>query len=93
MVPNRNYGRAMKLETYLARTGTRREAFAASIGTNVPTVTRYITGSRRPHWDVMQRIVEATGGCVMPNDFLASEDEPRSRGRPRKGYAARERAA
>lgn len=43
------------------------------------SVRRYLSGSRIPSWDVMPRIVEATGGEVTANDFLRDERRRKSK--------------
>ena len=79
-----------KLATYLTDHGIARETFAASIGVDTVSVCRYVLGRRRPRWDVMTRIREATKGAVTADDFAPpplvpaqSEPRPRRRGSPR----------
>lgn len=62
----------MKLADYLAHTGTTAEQFAHEIQVSDVAVYRYMTGSRRPQWDVLARIAKATGGKVTANDFMGS---------------------
>lgn len=48
-------------------------AFARAIGVRSRmTVTRYRRGEQVPRPEIMARIVEATGGAVLPNHFYAS---------------------
>lgn len=60
----------MKLTDYLTRVDMSRDQFAAAIGVDVVTVGRYITGARRPSWDVLKRIREVTSAQVTADDFL-----------------------
>ncbi|CAO3413285.1 helix-turn-helix domain-containing protein [Azospirillum doebereinerae] len=59
----------MTLDDWLTRTGTKEDAFAASIGTSQAAVNRYRHGLRVPRPPVMARIAQATGGAVTANDF------------------------
>lgn len=43
---------------------------AEQLGVDHVSVNRYVAGTRRPAWDVMQKIIELTEGHVTPNDFL-----------------------
>ncbi|CAO4179026.1 helix-turn-helix domain-containing protein [Methylorubrum populi] len=60
----------MKLADYLSEAEIRPAAFAERIGVTRQTLWRYVSGDRRPEWDVLERIQAATGGHVTPNDFL-----------------------
>lgn len=71
----------MKLQDYLRRHQLSPKAFAERINVSSVTVTRYMTGARRPDWDVMSRIVDATDGAVTADDFLTVE-RVRRRGNP-----------
>lgn len=62
---------AMQLADYLAKRNLTHSEFAALIGTSQATVSRYVAGLRFPGPKILQRIQQATGGKVMPNDFLA----------------------
>jgi transcriptional regulator with XRE-family HTH domain len=64
----------MKLDEYLRERDLTRAEFGGLIGRTGPTVSRIISGVQKPDWETLERIKEATGGVVMPNDFL-SEDE------------------
>jgi transcriptional regulator with XRE-family HTH domain len=64
------YVTEMRLTDWLKKHDLPRGDFARKISVSEVTVTRYITGSRRPEWDVLQRIVEQTGGAVTADDFL-----------------------
>lgn len=44
--------------------------FAARIKVDVVTVRRYLSGSRRPSWEVLPRIVKETKGAVTADDFM-----------------------
>ena len=68
----------MKLEKYLYQVGIKPAEFAARIGVDVSAVTRWMAGTRKPEWKRMPDIVAATGGAVMPNDFLDVPDDDAS---------------
>ena len=59
----------MRLTDWLAEQERSPKTFAERIGTSEAAVRRYMCGSRIPIQGVMQRIFEATGGDVTPNDF------------------------
>lgn len=59
----------MTLDDYLKSTDQTEDAFAKRISVSQPAVHRYRNG-RIPTPDVMQKIVDATGGQVTPNDFF-----------------------
>lgn len=59
----------MTLNDFLLASNLTEDAFAVRIGVSQPAVHRYRNG-RIPTPDVMQRIVEETGGKVTPNDFF-----------------------
>lgn len=46
--------------------------FAKLLGTAPITVSRYLSGQRRPSWAVLEKIVAVTEGKVTPTDFLQS---------------------
>lgn len=68
----------MKLADFLSETGLSVIDFAGRIGVTRQALHRYISGERRPEWDVLLRISKETDGKVTPNDFLgvAVEAEP-----------------
>lgn len=59
----------MTLNEYLQSTGTLMIDFARKVGTTPATVSRIADGSVTPRRALMQRIFEATGGTVTPNDL------------------------
>lgn len=66
----------MDLRDYLQDQGLSLGEFARRIKVrNARTVQRYVKGLRTPTGPVMARIVEETGGKVMPNDFLLQPAE------------------
>ncbi len=71
----------MTLADYLAREAITTEEFARRVDVDRVSVCRYLRGRRRPHWDVMQRIIQETEGHVMPNDFVEVPKEVRARRR------------
>ena len=60
----------MKLHTYLKRENLKLGDFALRIGVSHAAVSRYLTGHRRPNWEVLDRIEQATAGEVTANDFV-----------------------
>ena len=60
----------MKLADFLSNADIKATAFAERIGVTRQTLWRYISGERRPEWDVLERIQRETEGQVTPNDFL-----------------------
>lgn len=61
---------AMDLRRYLKITNKTATDFAKEIGVSHSTVVRYMQGLRVPNSLTMRRIVDATGGDVMPDDFF-----------------------
>lgn len=61
----------MKLDDYLRRGRVSEREFARRIEVSQQAVNRYRNGGRLPERAVMERITEATGGAVRPNDFFA----------------------
>lgn len=60
----------MTLAEYIAETGETHEQLAHRIGEcSVGGLRKWLRGDRIPQKDQMDRIVAATGGKVMPNDF------------------------
>jgi DNA-binding transcriptional regulator YdaS (Cro superfamily) len=53
-----------QLRNYLSRHGISQSAFAAMIGVNESTVSRYVQGPVRPSWATALRIERATSGAV-----------------------------
>ncbi len=66
----------MKLADYLSRSEIKPSAFAERLGVTRQTLWRYMSGDRRPEWDVLERICAETGGQVTPNDFLGDPQAP-----------------
>jgi hypothetical protein len=62
----------MTLREWMTITGTSDRDFAEQIGVARTIVVRYRNGLIRPSWPVLDEIVVATNGAVMPNDFLAA---------------------
>lgn len=58
-----------KLAEYIAANTKTVSAFAAQIGVNTSAITRVLKGERRPSYDLMVKISEATGGAVSLNDI------------------------
>lgn len=69
---------AMKLATYLeAQKMTDRE-FAAKIGADRSSITHLRLGSKRPSFDMVTAIHDATGGQVTYQDFVTPRSEAAS---------------
>lgn len=60
----------MKLSVYLALKDQKDEVFAAKIGCDRTTVLRLRLDRQRPSHALMEKIIAATEGAVMPNDFF-----------------------
>lgn len=60
----------MKLADYLNEQNLRQEEFAARLGVEQATVSRYLSGKRMPTRRILEVIVEITSGRVTPNDFM-----------------------
>lgn len=60
----------MTLSDYLARPDTNATELAARVGVSVSTITRAARGEVLPTRTVMQKLFNATGGSVTPNDFF-----------------------
>lgn len=66
----------MKLAEFKKQQNLTDEALAALIGDcTVSGLRKWIAGDRMPRPDQMKRIVSATGGAVMPNDFYDAATE------------------
>jgi glutamine synthetase len=66
----------MKLGTYLRAEGFSVREFAKSVNVTEAAMSRYVSGKRLPRLEIMQRIVEASGGGVQPNDFFERDTPP-----------------
>lgn len=64
----------MDLRDYLARENLTSAAFGRIIGVSRMTALRYAARDRVPKPAVMARIVRATKGAVLPNDFHQISD-------------------
>lgn len=60
----------MKLRDYLDREKLTITAFAGQVGVSHAAIVRYINGTRRPEWPVIDKIAEITKGDVRPDDFF-----------------------
>lgn len=66
----------MKLAVYLADNGISLSAFARTVGAkNARTIQRYTKHGRVPAGTMMARIMAATDGKVLPNDFCPVSGE------------------
>lgn len=59
----------MQLRDWLERQGLSYTQFGSAISRSAEAVRRYANGERVPDRQTMQKIVQQTGGQVMPNDF------------------------
>ena len=64
----------MTLDQYLTDAKITDAAFAVLIDRDPATVSRLKRGLTKPDWITLDRIREATGGLVMPNDFLPADE-------------------
>lgn len=65
----------MQLREWLNTKKMPANEFAALIGVDKSTVGRWIAGDVRPSWEIIPRIIDATGGAVTANDFLPAPDD------------------
>lgn len=59
----------MTLSEYLTKNGMRASEFARLIGSPASTVTRLLSGKRKPGLDLVCRIQKATNGKVLAQDL------------------------
>ena len=83
----------MKLSDYLTQKNMTPETFAEKLKVDAVTVRRYLTGKRRPNWQVMADITSKTGGAVTANDFLPEPKPKKRRARPKTSVQRSEIAA
>ena len=74
----------MKLGDYLDKNGVTVRDFAERLGMSPEAVRLYVAGRRVPRQEAMEKIIQATGGKVEPNDFFTNAD-PAERLVPRYG--------
>lgn len=60
----------MELSEYIKAQGLTPSGFAEQIGVPPSTITRVMSGKRKPGFDLLEKIHAATNGAVEPNDFL-----------------------
>lgn len=60
----------MKLSDYLSEREIQRNDFARSVGVSPGWITSLCDGSKQPSLELAEKIALATGGAVMPNDFI-----------------------
>lgn len=66
----------MKLSEYLDLHNLRPAEFAAQLAISPETVRLWLKGAHRPSNPQYDAISRATGGRVLPNDFLPATDTP-----------------
>ena len=71
-------GDEMTLTDWLYKEERTRAWFARRIGTPVSTIDRIIREERSPTHKIMEKIIQATNGEVLPNDFFQSVIDPRA---------------
>ncbi|MEM8744801.1 MAG: bifunctional phosphopantothenoylcysteine decarboxylase/phosphopantothenate--cysteine ligase CoaBC, partial [Pseudomonadota bacterium] len=62
----------MKLALWLKSEGVSARDFAARVGTTEATISRLRNARAQPSFELAEKIMQATGGAVTPNDFLDS---------------------
>jgi transcriptional regulator with XRE-family HTH domain len=67
----------MTLTEYLSTHKLTPADFAGRMGKPVSTVTRLLNGERKPGSELLQAIVDATAGEVLPNDFFNLPPQPK----------------
>lgn len=60
----------MRLEEWLKKERGRQVTLARDIGVPVSTIQRIVKERRSPTHNIMEKIIRATGGEVLPNDFF-----------------------
>jgi transcriptional regulator with XRE-family HTH domain len=65
----------MKLADWLQQNDITGAALAVSAGLDPSTISRIISGERKPDWSTLDKIMAATGGAVTPNDFIPDEEQ------------------
>ena len=60
----------MKLASWLKSNGFSARDFAARVGTTEATISRLRNARAQPSFELAEKIMDATGGAVTPNDFL-----------------------
>lgn len=63
----------MKIGQWIEFEGLTTVAAGRRIGKPQSLVSRFLRGLRRPSFDTMEVIAIASGGAVMPNDWLSDE--------------------
>lgn len=66
----------MRLEQWLKDNRQSRAEFARRLGVPRSTIDRILRDRRSPTHAVMEKIIAATGGAVLPNDFFDLASEP-----------------
>lgn len=69
------YNRFMKLKDYIDEHGLSYSFVGKAIGVSTEAARRYANGERIPQPEIMQKIVDYTGGTVTPNDFYSISNQ------------------
>lgn len=72
------YAYFMKLSEWADKKGLNDAELANLLGVSQPTATRLRNGKRRPGWEVLQRILDATGSQVREEDFFTVPEPPQA---------------
>lgn len=59
----------MKLGDYIEMKNLSQADFGRIVGVSQAAIDRYVRGARRPRYDIIPKIVNATNGKVTANDF------------------------
>jgi len=72
----------MKLKDWLDQEGLTQAEFAIRSGLDQPTISRLIREPerRKPGWNILKAVVDATAGAVTANDFFDDRREPEGQG-------------
>jgi len=66
----------MTLQEYLSQNEIPPSRLADKAGVPASTISRILSGDRKPGLEVMKKIMAATDGNVTPNDFLPVQEPP-----------------
>jgi len=87
----------MDLAQWLKLKGKTQAWLAKRLEVDHFSVSRYVTGRRRPEWDVLVKLADVTGGAVTADDFLdrkrPAAPAPRARKTSKKARSDPERRA
>lgn len=64
---------SMKLIDYMTSNNINAAKLAEKANVPASTITRLLSGARVPRLSLLEKIMDATGGAVTPNDFLPTD--------------------